>query len=194
CQPNNSFIMHTADGGTTWEEQTSGTSSLLSSVCFTDAYNGWASGDDGTIIYTVDGGTTWETQSGGTNKNLSSVFFTDSNNGWIVGDYGTVLHTDNGGIVTGEEYRIQESEFRIQNYPNPFTCFTTIEYELSEPGSAEIKIYNQAGQLIKEFVQQKGQVGLIKVAWQAENMPSGIYFIRLQVGNEIITKKMIKLN
>lgn len=80
-----------------------------------------------------------------------------------------------------------------QNYPNPFSTSTTIEFELAESGTAKIKIYNQFGQLIEEVVQEEGQMGKNKFIWQVNGLPPGIYFIRLQAGNEITTKKMIKL-
>ncbi len=89
-------------------------------------------------------------------------------------------------------YQNPNSKIQLQNFPNPFSTSTTIEYELSEPGTAEIKIYNQIGQVIKEFVHQESLIGINKLIWEAEVMPSGIYFIRLQIGNEIITKKIIK--
>jgi uncharacterized protein YfaS (alpha-2-macroglobulin family) len=66
-------------------------------------------------------------------------------------------------------------------------------YELIQPGKTEIKIFNQTGQLIKEVVQEGCQKGKNKFIWLAKDAPPGIYFIRLQVGNDIHTKKMIKL-
>jgi len=78
-------------------------------------------------------------------------------------------------------------------FPNPFSNSVTIEYKLAYPGITEINIYNQIGQVIKEFVHQESRVGINKLIWQTEDILSGIYFIRLQAGKEIITKKIIKL-
>ncbi|MBI5439937.1 MAG: hypothetical protein HY900_01865, partial [Deltaproteobacteria bacterium] len=55
-------VLHTADGGTTWEKQKTGVDDTLASVSFVDAQNGWAVGDRGTILHTANGGKTWEKQ------------------------------------------------------------------------------------------------------------------------------------
>jgi len=187
-----SIILHTINGGDTWEEQICGITEVWKSVCFTDAETGWIVGGS-TILHTTDGGYTWEEQPSGTTEGLNSVCFTDPENGWIVGDTGTILHTDNGGIVQIPNYQKPDSKIHLQNYPNPFSTSTIIEYELSEPGTAEIKIYNQTGQLIKEVEKGEGRIGKNYYTLQTNNLPSGIYLIRLQIGKEIITKKIIKL-
>ena len=40
-------VLHTADGGQTWEKQKTGVDFTLSSVSFVDPQNGWAVGDEG---------------------------------------------------------------------------------------------------------------------------------------------------
>ena len=92
-----------------------------------------------------------------------------------------------------EDTQINNENLIINNYPNPFSTSTTIEYELSKRGKAEIKIYNQTGQLIEQVVQEDCQKGKNKFIWLAKDAPPGIYFIRLQAGNEITAKKIIKL-
>ncbi len=81
--------------------QTSGISNYLFGVSFTDANNGWAVGDGGTILRTTNGGATWTQQTSGTGWGLNSVSFTDANNGCAVGGGygGTILRTINGGTT-----------------------------------------------------------------------------------------------
>ena len=50
------IILRTSDGGTSWEEQTSGTANLLTNVYFTDVLNGWLVGENGIILHTTNGG------------------------------------------------------------------------------------------------------------------------------------------
>jgi photosystem II stability/assembly factor-like uncharacterized protein/putative cell wall-binding protein len=96
-------ILKTADGGTTWAAQTSGTANHLSSVYFVDANTGWAVGSFGTILKTNNGGATWARQSAGTLQTLRSVRFINANTGWAVGSgYGSssvILHTTDGGAT-----------------------------------------------------------------------------------------------
>jgi hypothetical protein len=44
-----------------------------------------------------------------------------------------------------------------------------------------------------EVVQKTTQLGKQVFKWDASNLPSGIYFIRLQAGEEVYTRKVIKL-
>jgi len=91
------MIMHTANGGTGWQAQDSGTSAQLRAVYFFDLARGWAVGSGGTIVATADGGNTWEPQSSGTTKSLYGVHFVDAAHGWAVGSNGSILATSNGG-------------------------------------------------------------------------------------------------
>jgi photosystem II stability/assembly factor-like uncharacterized protein len=89
--------LKTTDGGNHWQPQTSGSSSWLYSVCFTDAMNGWAIGSNGTILRTLDGGESWVSQHSGSTNYLSSVYFYDTSTGWVVGSEGIILKTVDGG-------------------------------------------------------------------------------------------------
>lgn len=55
-------ILHTVDGGITWNEQKSNTIERFSKVFFVDANNGWVTGYSGTILHTTDGGNLWKPQ------------------------------------------------------------------------------------------------------------------------------------
>ncbi|MDD4970758.1 MAG: YCF48-related protein [Paludibacter sp.] len=88
------LILHTADAGANWVEQTSSIvgSGTLYGVSFIDANTGWAVGIDSLtaliVLVTVDGGANWTRQTviGSTPSRLFSVDFVDSNNGCAVGD------------------------------------------------------------------------------------------------------------
>ena len=90
-------ILATADGGASWEPQTSNTTEDLYSVAFVDAQRGWAVGDNGTILVTADGGASWAPQTSNTTQLLFSVVFVDQQRGWAVGWNGTILATADGG-------------------------------------------------------------------------------------------------
>jgi len=76
-------------------------------------------------------------------------------------------------------------------FPNPFYNSTTIEFESTQPEKVELKIYNQLGELV-EVIHKNTQPGKQTLTWDANGLPTGIYFIRLQTGNSISTKKIIK--
>ncbi|MCK4815762.1 T9SS type A sorting domain-containing protein [bacterium] len=76
-------------------------------------------------------------------------------------------------------------------YPNPLFTSTTIEYELVEPAKVSLTIYNHLGQKIETLVNQHQQIGKHKVTWNAEGLPAGIYFYKLQAGEQYATGKMV---
>jgi hypothetical protein len=101
--------------------------------------------------------------------------------------------------VTGEQQLLREF-YLHQNYPNPFNPSTTISYGLPKAANVSLKIYNTLGQLVSTLVDEKKEAGHNSVKWNA-NVPSGIYFYRLQAGDAstgsargfVETKKMLLL-
>jgi hypothetical protein len=83
-------------------------------------------------------------------------------------------------------------EFRLeQNYPNPLNPNTKIKYSIPELSFVTLKVYDVLGNDIETLVSEEKQTGTYEITWYAENLPSGIYFYRIQAGNFIETKKMI---
>jgi hypothetical protein len=71
-----------------------------------------------------------------------------------------------------------------QNYPNPFNPKTTIEFSLADPGHATIKVYNMRGQIVATLADENIEAGVQhKVQFSGANLPSGMYFYVLSVGN-----------
>ena len=110
-----------------------------------------------------------------------------------------------------------------QNYPNPFNPTTTIRYEI--PNMADVRtgvdpkispsnrlqsgrhmslpqihvklcIYDILGREITTLVNENQKPGYYEVNFNAANLPSGVYFYRLQIGTDqgfVETKKMLLL-
>ena len=91
-------------------------------------------------------GSTWEHYNEIITPGLNSIIFVDQNYGWCVGA-STILYTDNGGIVGTESSISIKSNSQIKTHPNPFTNSATIEYELKQPSTVQLSVYNQLGQL-----------------------------------------------
>ncbi len=100
-------LLHTTDGGTTWDRQFIDHSYTLHDVYFADALHGWLAceydvGDVwpyGRILYTSDGGQSWSIQLNEYAEMCYSISFIDSNNGWIADYYGRIHQTTNGGLT-----------------------------------------------------------------------------------------------
>jgi len=94
------------------------------------------------------------------------------------------------------EQAVNPSAYTLkQNYPNPFNPLTTIEYTVRPKNSVlkhiNLSIYNSLGEKVATLVNQKQSPGNYKVKWDANTMPSGVYFYSLQSADFKQTKKMI---
>ncbi|MEJ2196890.1 MAG: T9SS type A sorting domain-containing protein [Ignavibacteriaceae bacterium] len=103
-------------------------------------------------------------------------------------------------IVAVEQPKFTPPEDYVlsQNYPNPFNPATTIEYSIPERTEVKLTVINLVGEEVSVLVNQTMDAGNYKVEFnshsgEVRNLPSGVYFYRLQAGNFITTKKMILL-
>lgn len=79
------------------------------------------------------------------------------------------------------------------NYPNPLAASTAISFSLSTDAHVTLKMYNLTGQLIQTLVNKSLNAGHHKVLWTPHEAPSGLYFYKLQVGNQSLTKRAVVL-
>jgi len=80
-----------------------------------------------------------------------------------------------------------------QNYPNPFNPTTKIEYSLPDASRVRISVYNNLGQEVINLVDDYQSIGKYIVEFNAHNLPSGIYFYRIQSDKFTAVKKMMLL-
>jgi len=81
-----------------------------------------------------------------------------------------------------------------QTYPNPFNSQSTIKYSISKNTFAKISIYNTIGELVEELVTGFHKKGNYETKWNAANINSGMYFVRLETDEGFqSTKKTILL-
>jgi hypothetical protein len=78
-------------------------------------------------------------------------------------------------------------------YPNPFNPSTTIAFSISEKSYISLKIVDITGRDVATLVSGQLPAGLHSRRWDAVNMPSGVYFSRLQIGNYVDTEKLVLL-
>ena len=77
-------------------------------------------------------------------------------------------------------------EFALaQNFPNPFNPLTVIRYQLPVRAHVSVKIYNVLGEQVKTLIDEIKDPGFMSVEWNAENMPSGVYYYRLVASPQI---------
>jgi len=88
----------------------------------------------------------------------------------------------------------------LPNTPNPFGRKTTIRYQLAKPGKVSIKVYNAAGQCVRDLTPPspplEGRDSWVgSVVWNGRDdagreVASGVYLYRLEAGGEAATGRM----
>ena len=92
------------------------------------------------------------------------------------------------------EVKVIPTEYLLsQNYPNPFNSSSIIKYSIPKSSQVTLKIFNTLGEELETLVNEEKPVGTYEVNWNAANLPSGVYFYRLQAGEFVQTRKMILL-
>ncbi len=84
--------------------------------------------------------------------------------------------------------------FRVSVYPNPVTTDGVIEIENKETGLANLQLYNQTGQKIKDQslgTLIKGIHKIILSASERKKVAPGVYWLRVQIKNQVQTQKII---
>ena len=86
------------------------------------------------------------------------------------------------------------SGFTITNlFPNPFNPVVQINFKIVLSGVIEVNILDMTGSHIETIHSRFLQYGSHKLSWNAESMPSGIYFISLKSGEKNLTEKVVLL-
>ncbi len=80
-----------------------------------------------------------------------------------------------------------------QNYPNPFNSSTMIEYTLPKEGLVTITLYDVAGRLVKQLVNEQKSPGRYKTVIESDKLASGVYIYAMRVNEISINKKMVIL-
>ncbi|MBL0063221.1 MAG: T9SS type A sorting domain-containing protein [bacterium] len=90
-----------------------------------------------------------------------------------------------GGIPT---------EFAIANtYPNPFNSTLSIQYDVPTPAHVSLSVYDLTGRQVATLVNSVQPSGSHSTSWQADNFPSGLYFLNLRSGGHSESRKIVLL-
>ncbi|MBD3286693.1 S8 family serine peptidase [candidate division WOR-3 bacterium] len=98
--------------------------------------------------------------------------------------------------VTENPTEVITACYLTQNTPNPFTANTSIRYTLPHDNFVTLSIYDVSGQRVKTLVNDIKQAGEYNVQWDSRDeagkeVPTGVYYYRLESVGYSDTKKMI---
>ncbi|MDZ7332078.1 MAG: FG-GAP-like repeat-containing protein [candidate division KSB1 bacterium] len=114
-------------------------------------------------------------------------------------DNAGVLRLDRASIAASAASTSLPEQFVLnQNYPNPFNPATLISFQLPEARTVTLKVFNLLGDEIRTLLNEKKQAGYHQISWDGKNdsgqeMPSGIYLIKIEAGEFRAYRKMVKI-
>ena len=95
------------------------------------------------------------------------------------------------GMSISDDAPIASSYQLGQNYPNPFNPTTHIRFNIPETGNTKLTVFNIMGEAVANLVDGVVPAGGHTVSWNAANMPTGVYFYRMESGNFSQTRKLL---
>ncbi len=96
--------------------------------------------------------------------------------------------------VSGSGESVVPTEFALeQNYPNPFNPATTIQFALPKRSKVTLTLFDLLGREISTLVNEELQAGKYKFIFQANDLPTGIYFYQLRTEGFVKTMKLTLL-
>ncbi len=84
-------------------------------------------------------------------------------------------------------------DFNLKAYPNPFNPKTTISYRLTEFSFVDVSIFNTRGLLVEQLENGSVKPGVYNLIWDASNMSTGVYIVKMQVNGIIHSQKLVLL-
>ncbi len=90
------------------------------------------------------------------------------------------------------EVKASESDiFSISASPNPFSHLTFISYHLAEAENVKIDVYNSIGRKIITLVDEYQDEGFHSTTFEGGNLPQGLYYYTIRIGESIEREKMM---
>ncbi|QMU29981.1 M4 family metallopeptidase [Adhaeribacter radiodurans] len=84
-----------------------------------------------------------------------------------------------------------KNEITAKAFPNPTSASATIQFYLPKAGNVELSIYNAIGNKVTTLVNGSQNAGFHEVLFQAEKLPKGIYFYRLNALGTNLVKRIL---
>jgi photosystem II stability/assembly factor-like uncharacterized protein len=187
-------LYRSTDNGTSWD-------SVENGLAFPGSLNCLASGSGenifaatyGAAYLSTNNGGLWDTVTGGLAN--SNVFNLAVGGGYVfAGTDGGVWRrplSDFGVNAVNEKPNELPAQFSLdQNYPNPFSATTNVEYRIPNEEHVTLSVYNSLGEEVATLAQGTMSAGDHNVSFSADGLQNGIYFYRLTAGKDVQTGKM----
>ncbi|MCF7810942.1 T9SS type A sorting domain-containing protein [bacterium] len=94
------------------------------------------------------------------------------------------------GVSDRESFEI--TEYKLEPaYPNPFNRMVVISYALPVAGNVQLAVYDLAGRQVAALVDGEKQSGRHLSSWQPNQLPGGVYMLRMVAGEKSLVQKIV---
>ena len=77
-------------------------------------------------------------------------------------------------------------------FPNPISNEVGVSFNLKETADVQAQLYSLNGELVSELMNENISLGICNKVFNVNNVPQGIYMVKLNVGGATIVKKIVK--
>ena len=165
----------------------SGMTSMISGTCPPDPYV-FQSGGGGSKAVICENGPTHTMLT-----NFSWARLNDSGTNTRFELIDDVMEWLSGAVAVEEPEPLPQTYSFSPPYPNPFNAQVTVEYALPNEAAITLDIFDIQGRKVATLTEGTKPAGYHRMIWDAKEMPSGLYFVRLTAGEFEDTKKMTLL-
>ncbi len=123
---------------------------------------------------------------------------------WTIGEMAIDTRANNGAILTEgfqqpelqviHGIRNKNSELPLltlhENHPNPFNPSTIISFTLQKDSRLALRVYDASGVYLKTLADGLYTAGKYNLEFNAESLPSGVYYYSLESGGRRVQRSM----
>lgn len=150
---------------------------------------------DGFMV-SSDGGSSWNTWNDGLQEDETADDVAFDSSGYMYAATNCCVRRSaepietTGGTSTAKqaEIEIPTRSKLLDPYPNPFNPVTTIPFVVAKPTHVTIAVYDRQGRRVDQLVSREFSVGQYDAIWRATGVASGTYFVRMVVGDQVISE------
>ncbi len=185
--------VRSTNGGVVWNYNELGVFGIANSIGFRTNTEAWSAlGIIDSFLLSTNKGENWRLVGTPGGTRINDLVFINSTHGWAVGKEGAILKYNSNVMNVENEISNLPSAFVLyQNYPNPFNPETNIRFELPAAEFVTLKVFDIQGKEIKTLISGDLSPGRYEIEFAGTDYPSGIYYYRLETGEQVLTKRMM---